>query len=517
MSEPERGGDDRRTWPIEIGTLRSGVVRSTFVVMGRGVVAAGHDLTVDAGAAILREGGNAVDAAIAAISMACLCEPVLSSPGGGAFAMVRDGTNGSIHLLDAFVQSPRRRVIDLDDGEHLVHADFGTTRQAFRIGPATTATPGLFDGLAELGRRFGTAPMEALVADAANASRAGIAVTPFQHRLFTVVAPILTATPTARELFAPDGALLRPGATYRNPGLGDALEVLAADGLRSSEVGAAVVDQQRGRGHLSPDDLNCYSVAWRTPVTVELAGARVHLNSLPAAGGMLVRHTLEQLSTNDEAELAAALAATADARRLTADDLTGLHAPSIRRRGTTHVSAIDADGTACAITVSNGEGNGELVDGFGFMLNNILGEDDVNPDHRDWPTDCRLSSMMCPTIIEHPDGAVTVLGSGGSSRIRSAISRVVAALCLDRQDLTSAIAAPRIHAEFEATGSVHLDVEPGLDPTTEEQLLAGFAHHRRWPERDLYFGGVHAVRRNGDGRLDGVGDPRRSGAATVVE
>ncbi len=503
--------------PIEIGTRRSAVVRSTVIVMGRGVVAAGHDLTVDAGAAVLREGGNAVDAAIAAISMACLCEPVLSSPGGGAFAMVRDGTDGSVHLLDAFVQTPLRRATDLADGEHLVHADFGTTQQAFRIGPATTATPGLFDGLAELGRRFGSAPIDALVAAAATASRAGIAVTPFQHHLFTVVAPILTATPAARELFAPDGALLRPGTTYRNPGLGDALELLAADGLRSSDVGAAVVEQQRNRGHVSADDLDRYSVVWRKPVTVELADARVHLNPLPAAGGTLVHHTLEQLTANDEAELAAALAATADARRLTAADLAALHAPSIRRRGTTHVSVIDADGTACSITVSNGEGNGELVDGFGFMLNNILGEDDVNPDHSDWPADRRLSSMMCPTIIEHPDGAVTVLGSGGSSRIRSAISRVVAALCLDRNDLTGAIAAPRIHAELDGAGAIHLDVEPGLDQMTEERLLRAFARHRRWPRRDLYFGGVHAVRRAGDGRLDGFGDPRRSGAATVVD
>ena len=167
--------------------------------------------------------------------------------------------------------------------------------------------------------------------------------------------------------------------------------------------------------------------------------------------------------------------------------------------------------------MSNGEGNGELVDGFGFMLNNILGEDDVNPDHGDWPADRRLSSMMCPTIIEHPDGGVTVLGSGGSSRIRSAISQVVAALCLDRHDLTNAIAAPRLHAELDGAGTVHLDLEPGLDPTTERRLLTAFANHRRWPERDLYFGGVHAVRRTADGRLDGVGDRRRSGAATVVD
>jgi len=480
--------------------------------MQQGVVAAGHQLTADAGAAVLRDGGNAVDAAIAAVSMACLCEPVLCSPGGGAFAMVRDGSDGSVHLLDAFVHTPQHRASDLDDGEHLVHADFGTMRQPFRIGPATTATPGLFDGLAELARRFGSVPMDALVSSAAAATRDGIEITPFQHRLFRVVEPILTATPAARVLFAPDGVLLASGATCRNPGLGDALELLATRRLHASAVGTAVIHQQSGRGHLGTDDLVDYETVWRDPITIDVAGARVHLNPLPAAGGALVRHTLAQLTSTDEVELAVALAATGEARRQAAGDLGALEAPVIRHRGTTQVSVVDANGTACSITASNGEGNGELVDGFGFMLNNILGEDDVNPDQGNWPLDRRLSSMMCPTIIEHQDGSVTALGSGGSSRIRSAISRVVAAVCIDGCNVTDAIDATRLHVEVDDLGRTHLDLEPGLHPDTQTRLAAVFEHRRDWPVKDLYFGGVHAARRHTDGRLVGVGDARRSGA-----
>lgn len=485
--------------------------------MHQGVVAAGHDLTARAAAAVLRDGGNAVDAAIASISTACLCEPVLCSPGSGAFAMVRDGSDGSVHLLDAFVQTPRRPAEDLDDGEHVVHADFGTARQAFRIGPATTATPGLFDGLAALGRRFGTLPMAELVADAVRHARAGITVTPFQHHLFTVVAPILTATPGARALFAPDGNLLAPGATFRNPGLADALEAIADEGLRASRVGEAVIEQQLGRGHLSADDLDHYAIAWRVPLTVESNGDRVHLNPLPAAGGVLVGHTLRQLTTASAVELAAALTATAHARRDAGGDLSALLDRPVRHRGTTHVSVVDAGGTACSITASNGEGNGELVDGFGFMLNNILGEDDVNPHASTWPTDTRLASMMCPTIVEHADGTVTALGSGGSNRIRSAISRVVAALWYDRSDLRDAVLAPRLHAEPSEVGDIRLDIEPGLDGATVERLLTSYPHHRLWPAVDLYFGGVHAAQCAADGSMSGVGDPRRSGVSIVVD
>jgi gamma-glutamyltranspeptidase/glutathione hydrolase len=166
---------------------------------------------------------------------------------------------------------------------------------------------------------------------------------------------------------------------------------------------------------------------------------------------------------------------------------------------------------ACSITASNGEGNGEIVDGFGFMLNNVLGESDVNPHGDGWPTDTRLSSMMCPTIIEHGDGAVTALGTGGSSRIRSAISQVVAALCCAEQDLDRAIGAPRIHV---ADG--HLDVEPGHQHNAVEAMLAAFPDHRIWPRPDLYFGGVHAAQRRLDGSLVGVGDARRGGAGIIA-
>ena len=485
--------------------------------MHQGVVAAGHDLTARAAAAVLRDGGNAVDAAIASISMACLCEPVLCSPGSGMFAMVRDGSDRSVHLLDAFVQTPRHHAEHLDDGEHVVHADFGTARQAFRIGPATTATPGLFDGLAALRQRFGSRPMDELVSDTVRAARAGVTVTAFQHHLFTVVEPILTATPSARGLFAPDGTPLATGAAFRNPGLADALELIARDGFRSSRVGDAVIEQQRSRGHVTVEDLDRYEVAWRTPLTFEHNGDRVHLNPLPAAGGVLVGHSLRQLTTGSEVELAAALAATVHARRDTGSELASLLDNPVRRRGTTHVSVVDATGTACSITASNGEGNGELVDGFGFMLNNILGEDDVNPHHSAWPADTRLSSMMCPTIVEHADGAVTALGSGGSNRIRSAISRVVAALCFDRTELRQSVLSPRLHAELTDNGDIQLDIEPGLDTTTIEGLVSSFPHNRLWPTTDLYFGGVHAAQRAADGSMSGVGDPRRSGASVIVE
>lgn len=476
-----------------------------------GVVAAGHRLTAETGADALRAGGTAFDAAIAALAMACVCEPVLCSPGGGGFAMVRDGATGETSVIDFFPHTPLRR----NPTAHTVSevfADFGTATQAFHIGPATSATPGLFHGVEALHRAGASTSLADLVAPAAQAARDGVAVTPFQHHLSTVVEPILTATDGVADLFAPAGHLVPIGEPLRNAGLADALEVLAAEGFADSDVGRASVALQFDRGHITSADVGSYSAVTRTPLSIELAGATVHLNPLPAAGGALIGHCLSQLASFDPLSMARALEATDAARRRAAGGLEALSQLPMRQRGTTHISVIDRHGTACAITVSNGEGNGELVDGFGFMLNNVLGEEDVNPfGTSDWPADTRLSSMMCPTIIEAPDGGLMALGSGGSNRIRSAIGQVVARLCLDDPELRGAVDAPRLHVEND-----HLDLEDHYEERIRAELLAAFPIHRAWPRPDLFFGGVHAVRRRPDGTLDGVGDARRDGAAVIV-
>jgi gamma-glutamyltranspeptidase/glutathione hydrolase len=478
----------------------------------KGVVAAGHRLTAKAGAAVLGDGGNAIDAAIASLAMACVCEPVLCSPGGGGFATVRDGSTGHTSVIDFFPHTPRVRHTAAGGVREIV-ADFGTATQAFHIGPATTATPGFFNGIAALHAAGATQPLDHLFSPAVNAARHGVTITPFQHHLSTVVEPILTATAAAARLFAPGGSLVAAGQTVRNPGLADALDVMASDGFAGSAVGRASLELQAGRGHLTAADLDAYEAIARAPLTLRVGTSAVHMNPLPAAGGTLIAHSLAALRSVDPIDLAQALMATGKARRRAEGDLAELTPSTIRQRGTTHVSVIDGNGTACAITVSNGEGNGELVDDFGFMLNNVLGEEGVNPlGTTGWPIDTRLSSMMCPAIIEQADGGLVALGSGGSNRIRSAISQVVARLCVSDADLRTAIESPRLHIEDD-----HLDFEDLYGEPVRAVLSEAFPNHRAWPRPNLFFGGVHAARLAADGSFTGVGDARRDGAAIVVE
>ncbi len=477
-----------------------------------GVVAAGHRLTAQAASDILRDGGHAADAAIAALAMACVCEPVLASPGGGGFAMLRDAGSGKTELIDFFPHTPLRRQTANDQGVYEIIADFGTATQAFHIGPATTATPGFFAGVEAIGEHGSSLDLGTLFAPAIKAAREGVQVTPYQHYLSTVVQPILTATDRSRELFAPSGDLVGVGEIFRNPGLADAFEVMAEDGFAASAIGRTIASAQNDRGHLTSDDLASYRAITREPLAVRIAGNTVHLNPLPAASGVLIALGMNRLADTGGATLADALAQTDIARRQADGDLSRLIDRPLRQRGTTHISVIDAQGNACAVTVSNGEGNGELAGPFGFMPNNILGEEDVNPfGAAGWPENTRLASMMCPAIIETCDGGLVALGSGGSNRIRSAMLQVIARLAANHADLADAVDAPRIHIE-----NGHIDFEDRFDNETRKALVAAFPDYRAWPEPNMFFGGVHAAARDQHGRMTGAGDRRRDGVAMVV-
>ena len=181
-------------------------------------------------------------------------------------------------------------------------------------------------------------------------------------------------------------------------------------------------------------------------------------------------------------------------------------------RGTTHLSVVDRLGNAAALTVSNGEGCGWVDPQLGFMLNNMLGEDDLMPHGiGSWTPDTRLSSMMAPTIVETKAGTLTALGSGGSSRIRSAILQVLVNRFGFGRPLDQAVASPRLHVERDRA-----DIEPGFDEETAATISAIGAEPVVWQHPDMFFGGVHAVERSSSGAVIAAADHRRDGAGLTL-
>jgi gamma-glutamyltranspeptidase/glutathione hydrolase len=499
------------------------------------VVAAGHELTAQAASEILQDGGNAFDAALAGALMTFVAEAVFASPGGGGFLMARRAGRADAALFDFFAETPLKRRAADEVSFFPIYADFGPAKQEFHIGLGSSAAPGAVAGLFAVHESLGTLPMKRLAEPAVRAARDGFPLSAFQAYLFTVIAPILNASPGVAAIFAPDGKLLEAGQTFRNSGLADTLEWLAEDGARlfvDGDVGRAIVEQSRTLGgYLTQDDLKRYSVELREPLYWRHADATVALNPPPAASGALIAFGLAYLEAPaergraiDALALREAMEATNAARAAHGEGLAawlagGMIAKELREaprhppayRGTTHVSVIDGEGNAAAISLSNGEGNGYVVGDFGFMLNNMLGEEDLGPADA-WQEGTRMSSMMAPTIILASDGTVTALGTGGSNRIRTAILQVAVNLLDHGMKLENAVEAARLHVERDGK----LSFEPGLPPDAQEALLSASPEAHAWPARNLFFGGVHAARRHANGGVEGVGDPRRQGTAFVI-
>ncbi len=227
-------------------------------------------------------------------------------------------------------------------------------------------------------------------------------------------------------------------------------------------------------------------------------------NPPPSAGGTLIAHSLgllEQLGERSGPEqLVTAMKVTNDARA----DLLG---------STTHISVLDGEGMCASVTCSNGSGSGVLVPGTGVILNNMLGEEDLNPGgfHRIEPGR-RVPSMMAPTVVLR-DGEIELgLGSAGSNRIRSAILQTIVRSIEEGAGADEAVRAPRLH--FEA-GVVQ--AEPGIDEAALRRLEERGVSVARRPEINLFFGGVQAVAKDpATGALSGGGDPRRGGAVATA-
>jgi len=525
-------------------------------VSSRGIIAAGHAVTAEAAAEVMAAGGNAFDGACAALAAASVAEPVLASLGGGGFLMARPA-GGEPVLFDFFVQTPHQRWGGSALQFFPIVADFGDNTQTFHIGAGSMATPGAIAGLFEVQQALCRLPIADLLAPAVRAARDGVVVTPFQHRLAQVVEPILRAHP---DCFASCASahdadqLAAPGERVRQPQLAEALAELARSGARllygDAGAGAGPWGERLAQlcasagGLLSTVDLAQYQVEQRAPLRQRFQDADLYLNPSPSFGGVLIALTLELLqaaglvgtefgSFAHRQRLAFALQLTQEARGAAGGQLPSgltpelvatyrerMHAQARVSRGTTQISIADAEGNLASLTLSNGEGAGVFLSGTGVMMNNMLGEEDLNPNGlQGFPLDQRMSSMMCPTLIRQESltcggkagAGWVVTGSAGSNRIRSAILQVVSNLLELGMPLAEAVEAPRLHLEGDL-----LSIEPPVDAKVFEQLQRCWPEVQVWRDRSVFFGGAHSVSISDEGDFSGVGDSRRGGVVRPV-
>ncbi len=496
------------------------------------MVAAGHPVTAEAGAEALREGGNAVDAAVCAVLASFVAESPLTGFGAGGFMLIHDpGRNNDERtvLIDFFVAAGGADGVERGAELVPIPVDFGGTVQVFHVGAASCGVPGTPAGLERVIDRFGSLPRSRLVEPGVRLGREGVTVTREQAYFHEILEPILTSAPEGAALYAPEGRILREGETFRFPEAAEALERWADEGAEPfyrGEVAEAIAAWVRERGGtLGADDLAAYEPIERKPVTARFRDAEVLTNPPPSSGGILIAYALavlERLGDRTGVEQLVAATRAANERR-TEEFVEGLHQPAYVEGffdalddalgSTTHISVMDADGMCASVTCSNGTGSGLVVPGTGVHVNNMLGEEDLNPGgfHR-IPAGRRVSSMMAPTVALRDGEVVLGLGSAGSNRIRSAILDTTVRVLEQGMDAAEAVRSPRVHFE---RGTVQ--AEPGVEEEGLGRLEQSGITVVRWTQQNLYFGGVQAVTRDpATGELSGGGDPRRGGVVVVA-
>jgi gamma-glutamyltranspeptidase/glutathione hydrolase len=477
-----------------------------------------------------------------------VAESPLTGPGAGGFLLARS-PEGATALLDFFVAvpglGPGGRALDPDELRSFT-VPFGGAEQVFHIGPASVAVPGMLAGLGEARRRGGRLPLGDLVEPAVRLAREGVELGRESAYLHLILEEMLTATPAAAAVYAPRGRLLGEGERIVFPDLAETLAHIGRAGeatMRDGSLAEAVVAHLEATGGLvTREDLAGYRVVERAPLEVEYRGVTVLTNPPPSSGGALIAAALRELAAGPPAtgdvehyraiaRAGAAANALRDgdfardlheedslerlwARLAASGEAAGPPGPPEARKpagSTTHISAVDAEGGMASLSSSNGAGSGVVVPGTGILLNNMLGEEDLNPGGFGLlPAGLRMTSMMAPTLLLRGGEPLLALGSAGSNRLRSAILQTMVSVIDGGLDCAPAVARPRVHPEGDG-----VDVEAGVPEPAVAALAADGHRLRRWGAANLFFGGVSAVGRGADG-LQAAGDFRRGGAAAGV-
>lgn len=488
-----------------------------------------------AGASVAEHGGNAVDAAIAAVIVSMCTDLGITAPGASGFISVWPAGSAPV-VVDGYAEMPGRGLPPdrFGSGGTEIEMDYGGGMRTI-VGYGSIATPGAFAGLGEASNRYGELPWKDLVAPAIELADRGFPLSSASSQYLVYAHDRIFGwhPESRRALHHSDGRPLVEGDIVHIAGLTESLELIAERGpdvLYRGELGRRIAAEiQDNGGLLTADDLAAYVPIVREPVTIEVDDWTVASNPPPAVGGvalvamllLLDDHPFTSWSEDEvdrlirvqravlryrrsrldvEGDRAAEAAALLDMAR--AGDLAAIiSAPS-----TVHTSAVDTNGNAAAITVSAGYGSGAMVAGTGMWLNNSLGEIELHPaGFHELPPGTRLVSNMAPTVAKNREGAVLAIGSPGADRITTAISSVLLNFIHLGMSLTDAIAHPRIHTEF-FDGVPRIAHEPGVPVRPIDDLVP-----RRFPDLSMYFGGVQAALWDPFAGLFEAADPRRAG------
>jgi len=541
-----------------------------------GVISAGDRLTAAAGAEMLRLGGNAVDAAVAAAFASFICESGVVHLGGSGIAQVYHPEHGGAvydffsnmpglggsetrFFSDQTTSSSDQKPGFLDFAKTTI--DFGSTTQDFYLGRGSVAVPGNIAGLCQMAADFGRLPLRQILGPAIRYAREGVNLSPLQVGVCELLRPLYTHTPNMAAIFQRGERMIRPEDTLFIPHLAETLERLAEAGAEMARTGwlaqAILQDQQRHGGLLTETDFLCYMVQKAPPLEVAYRDLVVLLPACCSAGGVLTAFALKLLNTFPVNQwppgstphlrlLFEVMSATARARprwdawsqslpldqaitAFLADGFIESYQREVREalshprrlhpvveeesgNHTSHLSVLDADGWVVSLTTTAGESAGYVVPGTGYIANNMLGEEDLHPQGFHVRPAGERIPTMMTPTIVLKDGQVRLVLGSGGS-IR--IRSAILQVLINLLDYAMPLDEAVNGPRIHLENGV-LQCELGVDAAAMDQLETMGYPVNRWRTRNIYFGGAHSVARGADGQLAAAGDSRRGGAVEIV-
>jgi len=465
----------------------------------KGAVSTGHPLTTQAALRMLKKGGNAFDALVSAGFASTVTESIFASLGGGCFILGHHFEDQKDFFYDCFVNTPGLGKVNPSAPQLIpMELHFSRTTQVFHVGMASIAVPGMLKGLIHCYQENCSMDLDDLIQPAIEYLAQGIELTPSQEYILRVVKPIFDLSDYGREIYRYDSNKKLYNPLYQEFLKLRSIERWLEICFTGKQTETFIKDMEHGGGFVTKEDLNSYQVIERTPYVVNYRNCQVVSNPPPSFGGPIICRALsilQELPMHDKDPVQKALIRAEILKQINHFKGAG---------GTTHMNVIDSQNNAACLSASAGTGCGYFYPETGILMNNMMGEEDLHPgEFYCGKAGTRVSSMMAPTFIKKEGKVIASLGTGGSNRIRSSILQVVMNLIDEGMTIEEAVEYPRMHFDEKDC----LQVEKGLPENVMRLILERYPEANIWPNKDLYFGGVHSVMAN----LDGWGDSRRNG------
>lgn len=526
------------------------------------MVVSAHPQGSGTGIKILRDGGNAVDAAVATGFALAVCYPEAGNIGGGGFMLIRL-SNGSVDVIDFREKAPAAasRNMYLSENGDVVNGSSTETHLAAGV-------PGSVDGLITIHSKYGKLAFSKVIQPAIALAENGYILTGEQARALNANREYFIGRNLHRPAFVSD-AEWKEGDTLRQPDLAETLKRIrdnGRDGFYSGKTAHLLLEEmKRGGGIITQDDLNDYAAVFRKPLISGYRDFRLLTIPPPSGGGILLLQLLGMIEPYPLAEWGfhspssihliaeAEKRAFADRARYSGDpDFINVPVEGLIDREylkkrlddfnddraslpeeisagdpfineseqTTHYSVVDASGNAVAVTttLNNTYGSGIIVSGAGFFLNNEMDDFSVKPgfpnifgltggDANAIEPGKRMLSSMTPVIVEKDGKLFLVAGSPGGSTIPTSVFQVIINMIDYNMGISEAVDTGRFHHQWLPS---YLSYETGGIDSLTLLKLKELGHELR-PRQVI--GRVNAIQVLPDGRLAGGADKRGDNTA----